>query len=148
MHKALLRAYHALFVASLFLPVARSATMNASRATWGWEIVASFPLAIVNPLSLIMHPLIWAYVTALFACNLVVLCFPQLRAWAVRGTLPAGTAPALVLSVACAASVMTGVPKLLGVEIERLLIGYYCWLLSIIVAIAALVSPEGGRRAT
>jgi hypothetical protein len=137
-----MRASRALYVISLFLPAARSTTLNASRSTYGLEIFISLPLVIVNPLSLI-HPLIWAYATALFACNIVVVYAPQIRQRVVSGAVPAGLVEVLVLSVVCAASLATPVPRLVGVEIEQLLLGYDCWLLSIVTSIAAIVSRDG-----
>jgi hypothetical protein len=95
-------------------------------------------MVVVNPLSLI-HPLIWAYATALFACNIGVVYAPQIRQRVVGGSVPAELAQGLALSVLCAASLATPVPRLVGVEIERLLIGYYCWLLSIVISIVAIV---------
>ena len=137
-----MRASRALYVASLALPAVRSATLNASRSTYGLEIFISLPMAIVNPLSLI-HPLIWAYVTVLFACNIVVVYAPQIRQRVVTGEVPAGLVEEFVLSVVCAASLATPVPRLVGVEVERLLIGYYCWVLSIVTSIAAIVWRDG-----
>jgi hypothetical protein len=136
----LLRCSWALYAASLLLPAARSDTLSAARATYGLEIVIGFPLLILNPLSL-THPLVWAYVTALFACNLVVLCSSKIRR-ATAGGASSDLSILLALSLVVAMSVMAGGPALVGASVERLLVGYYVWVLSIVVCIAALVTPE------
>jgi hypothetical protein len=139
----LMRCSWALYAASLLLPAAHSTTLSAARATYGWEIVVSFPLFIVNSLSL-TRPMIWAYVTALFACNLVVLCSSKIRRHIVEGTASANVSMGVALSFLIAISVVAGGPALVGASVERLLVGYYVWVLSIVTCIAALVAPDGG----
>jgi hypothetical protein len=132
----LMRCSWALYAASLLLPAANSTALNAARATYGWEIVVSFPLFIVNPLSL-THPMIWAYITALFACNVVVLCSSKLRRHIVEGRASAHVSMGLAMSFAIAISVAAGGPALVGARVDRLLVGYYVWVLSIVTCIGA-----------
>ena len=141
MDTVLFRVSWVLYAGSLLLPAARSTTLNASRATYGCEIVLGFPLIIINPFSL-THPVIWAYVTALFARNLVVLLSSRFRQQLLQGRVPAGLAKGLVLAMVCAASVATGIPRIVGVDVERLLAGYYCWVMSIVISIVALLWTE------
>jgi hypothetical protein len=141
----LMRCSWALYAASLLLPAAHSTTLGAARATYGWEIVAGFPLLIVNPLSL-THPMTWAYVTALFACNAVVWCSSKLRRHIVEGRGSAHVSMGLAVSFLIAISVVAGGPALVGASVDRLLVGYYVWVLSIVTCIGALVASDGGLR--
>ncbi|MGH9145804.1 MAG: hypothetical protein ACRD1Q_03780 [Vicinamibacterales bacterium] len=142
MSKMLLRASWVVYAAALVLPAVRSTTLNASRPTYGWEIVVSFPLFIVNPL-LLTRPMIWAYITVVYASNLVVWLGPRFRWRILQGRAPAGLRLAMALALVCAMSIAAGVPTRLGVAVEQLLIGYYCWVLSIVLSIAALLLPDG-----
>lgn len=142
--KRLLQGSWLLYAASLFLPVAHSTTLNASRATYGWEIVLGFPLLIINPM-LLAHPFVWVYITALFATNFSVLLTPRFYRRIVQGDAPTGLFLGLALGVGCAASVGAGLPTILGVGVDRLLVGYYCWAASIVTASAALLWARGGR---
>ena len=121
------------------------ATSRASvirATTYGWEIVAGFLLSTVNPLSL-THPMTWAYVTALFACNVVVWCSSKLRRHIVEGRASAPVSMGLVMSLLIAISVVAGGPALVGASVDRLLVGYYLWVLSIVTCIGAIVAPDG-----
>ena len=69
--------------------------------------------------------LIWAYVTALSACNLLVLCSSKIRRHIVEGTASANVSMGLALSFLLAISVVAGGPAIVGASVERLLVGYY-----------------------
>ena len=88
--------------------------------------------------------MIWAYVTALSACNLLVLCSSKIRRHIVEGTASANVSMGLALSFLLAISVVAGGPAIVGASVERLLVGYYVWVLSIVTCIAALVASDGG----
>jgi hypothetical protein len=166
--KTLLHASWLLYAVSLFLPAVRSTTLNATRATSGWEILIAFPLLIVNPISL-THPFLWLYVLTLTGPNLVVLFSQRFfrKSLAVRRST--GAVATLTIAVLSALSPAAGVPSLLGpafadlglprAMIERLLPGYYVWVLSVATAAAAIVvgcrintramhtaSPAAGER--
>jgi hypothetical protein len=135
----LMRVSWALFAVSLLLPAAHSTSLSGGRATYGLEIFISFPLLILNPLSL-THPLLWGYVTALYACNFVVLCSEKIRRATVEGRASADLPMLLALSLVLAISVAAGGPALVGASVERLLVGYYVWVLSIVTCVAALAT--------
>ena len=138
MSSMLLRASWVVYAAALVVPAVHSTTLNTSRATYGWEIVLSFPLFIVNPLFL-TRPMIWAYMAAVYASNLVVWLGPRYRLRILQGRASAGHRLGMALALVCAVSIAAGVPMRLGVGVEQLLIGYYCWVLSIVISIAALL---------
>jgi hypothetical protein len=141
-----MRISWALYAISLMLPAVNSTNLSGGRATYGLEIFISFPLLILNPLSL-THPLLWAYITALYACNFVVLCSDNIRRATVAGTASPDISMLLALSLIMAISVAAGGPALVGASVERLLVGYYVWVLSIVTCIVALVIPARGRAA-
>lgn len=72
--------------------------------------------------------MIWAYVTALFACNLVVLCSSKIRRDIVEGTASASVSMGGAKLFLIAISVGAGGPALMGASVERLLVGYYVWV--------------------
>jgi hypothetical protein len=142
----LLRVSWVLFLVSMVLPAVHSVALSAGRATYGWELALSLPLAILNPLVL-THPLIWIYVTVLWSVNLTIIMSERLYRRALDARLSIGFFKVLTLGILCALSVAAGQPSLIGVDVERVMIGYYCWVASLIVAGVALALARAAGEA-
>ena len=117
-----MRCSWALFAASLLLPGAPLHYAQRGSGDLRLGDRRQFPPFIVNPRSL-TRPMIWAYVTALSACNLLVLCSSKIRRHIVEGTASANVSMGLALSFLLAISVVAGGPAIVGASVERLLVG-------------------------
>jgi hypothetical protein len=129
------------YAGALFLPSVNSTTLGSASATYGWEIPITFTLLVINPLTL-ARPILWLYILTLLGTNVVVLLLPRLlrKSASVRRSV---VVAALTFAVLSALSPAAGAPAMFGVKIQGLLAGYYCWVLSVVTAAAAIVLASG-----
>jgi hypothetical protein len=91
--------------------------------------------------------LLWLYILTLMGTNAIVLFSRRFFADAAVARRSTRALLILAFAVPSALSPAVDVPSMLGAKVEGLLPGYYVWVLSIVIALVAiLVGPRTDRR--
>ena len=123
-----------LFGASLLLPALESRQLSGAGPIRGWELVVTLPFLgiLLGVFRGWAETFLLAYVVLLCGANAFVATSGRLVK-SRRGGLQ-GPSVFAVVALASAISPIAGFPAALGISIERLLVGYYCWAASVATA--------------